>query len=161
MAVILFGAKPLPQPVQARNLLNRWKYVNTFQWVSLKGPTNIFTRGNAFENLVCDLSSTKHVNPNSLGPGDKYNRQLSGTYAIIVSGDVDWLIAWYLYGAKPLPEPMIAFFVNGALRSKFQWNLIKMSVVQRNVYGSAVCKMRTSLSRGRSVDVKQPIIQWQ
>ena len=62
------------------------------------------------------------------------------------------VMAWRLFGAKPLPEPMLTYCQLDPGK-KCQWNLSKNSkiFIQENAFENVVCEMAAILSRGRWV----------
>ena len=57
------------------------------------------------------------------------------------------IMAWRLFGAKPLPELMRTYWT---LRKKFQWNLIPSTILFRleNAFKNVVWEMAAGLSSG-------------
>ena len=68
-------------------------------------------------------------------------------------------MACRLFGAKPLPETMLNFFlVNWTLRNKLQWNSNRNTIffIRKNAFENVVCEMVAILSTERWVNVSLP-----
>ena len=81
---------------------------------------------------------------NSSPPSAAYMRQWTGSALVQV-------MAWRLFGAKPLPEPMLVKWTPG---NKFQWNLDRdsMSFTQENASKIVTCQTVGHFVQGRWVE---------
>ena len=88
----------------------------------------------------CHLSPSTSLD--SLRAGDVITGQWTGSTLVQV-------MAWHRTGAKPLPEPMLTYF----LRITIQWNLNQNMIIfcQENAFENIVCKMSAILYRAQCI----------
>ena len=80
-------------------------------------------------------------NFNSSPPGAAYMHQWTGSALVQI-------MAWCLFGTKPLPEPMLTYLSFGPLGTN-QWNLNQKTklFIQENAFEHVFCEMASILSK--------------
>ena len=115
--------------------LDQWKTNRTFISMHLLTESLIINCG-SYTWMISDYV-------NSSPPSAAYMRQWTGSA-------LAQIMAWRLYGAKPLSESMLAYCQSHP-KQHVQWNFIwHLNIfIQENAFEHVVCEMVAILSRGR------------